>query len=105
MQTKHTPAPWQDDDSGEYVTTARVIRRNGIIICRMECRHPMTREEYNANARLIAEAPAMRERLARMATALSTAASYIARDTDTGIADEFEREANEARALLERVGR
>ena len=36
-----------------------------------------------------------------MATALSTAASYIARDTDTGIADQFEWEANAARALLD----
>lgn len=62
-----------------------------------------TNKTAQANARLIAAAPELHEQLAAAATALSTAASYIARDTDTGIGDGFESAANEIRALLTRI--
>lgn len=76
MERQHTPAPWYDDETGEYITTARVIRRNGIVICRMECRYPMKKPEADANARLIVAAPELH--------ALVTA--YRAATSRTGVA-------------------
>lgn len=49
------------------------------------------------------EHAALIEALRHLATALSTAASYVARDTDTVTADAFEQRAGEARALLARI--
>jgi hypothetical protein len=102
MNATHTPGPWhleRNTANSHSSYTYRICQKTGDEDTRRfigECWH-------KADARLIAAAPEMRERIQRLARALSTAASYIARDTDTGIADDFESIANDARALITNI--
>jgi hypothetical protein len=61
---KHTPGPWQYDNTRKHYTERDVIRRNGLIVCLLPSRGSMMPDaERDSNARLIAEAPAMAEAL------------------------------------------
>ena len=73
MTQTHTPGPWEYDDSGKDFAR-RTIRRNGIVIAHVaEARGTQfngmepTPVVTQANARLIAAAPAMYEALAQIA--------------------------------------
>lgn|SRR5678816_98780 len=99
----HTPGPWTLDRDTWSIRDERTYRVARCSFAKDGASMKLSNEEREANARLIAAAPELLDRLRRMATALSTAASYIARDTDRGIADAFEAEANQARALIAQV--
>lgn len=60
-ETKHTPGPWQNDDTLKY-NQRHCIRHNGLIIA-LICKSAMDRTEQDAeaNARLIAAAPELLE--------------------------------------------
>src|SRR5678815_1341754 len=96
-----SPSPWAVEASPRGALDSWYVQDAiGEDVCRVRGGEATT----EANARLIAAAPELLDLLRRMATTLSTAASYIARDTDRGIADAFEAEANQARELIARVG-
>ena len=52
----HTPGPWQLDAT-ERIYTGKIIRHNGVQICRMIDQVTTDTPEVEANARLIAAAP------------------------------------------------
>jgi len=60
-QTSHTPGPWSFDDTREYFN-GPVIRMNGVKIAAL-LRNDVQLAEFHANARLIAAAPRILERL------------------------------------------
>lgn len=59
---KHTKGPWASDNTRKYYD-AWLIRHNGIAVARMMQDTTRTKEEHEANARLIAAAPELLEAL------------------------------------------
>lgn len=54
--SKHTPGPWQSDESETYYR-GYVIRNNGMVVCRLLDLGYPSHGSREANARLIAKAP------------------------------------------------
>ena len=91
MQTKHTPGPWQTaHDDSAIVATGGAMRRAVARVYFTKTAQGDDLEEARANARLIAEAPAMKQTIIN-----------LLKMTEDG--DITTVELEEARALLARI--
>lgn len=100
-----TPGPWESDDTQQYYQ-GHVIRKNGMLICRMLDLGYPSHGDRQANARLIAEAPAMRAKLVTLIDVLEHIDSWGA--VAIVIQDNLRtlhvgEMLDEARALLARI--
>ena len=93
MPTKHTPGPWQYSFEGS--TTAFIVESDGsTVVCMRVTANTSAHSGFVANARLIAQAPAMLQALQRLTHPmaddedLSHALDVIARATGQPVPDE-----------------
>lgn len=93
---QHTPGPWAvtPNDHARVVAPATADRPYSVVVA--EC--PGYQEPREANARLIAEAPTMRDLVQRLADRLQEEAGWGA-----DFAADDEALVNEARDLLGRI--
>ena len=95
MTTQHTPGPWQY--SFEGATTAFIVESDGsTVVCMRVTANTSAHSGFAANARLIAQAPAMLRALQRLTHPaaddedLRDALDVIARATGQPVADDDE---------------
>lgn len=90
METKHTPGPWRIDENGQdVICNAQEYHRWGIgerhIATGFSCHDPANAEAYKAeaqaNARLIAAAPALLEALQKLLANAEAVHSFGLPDT------------------------
>ena len=108
MTTKHTPGPWRIGDEGAGSDWAIVTDAFGSIVANVNAETgpdaisaPATRKmPRDANARLIAEAPAMAEILARLAVLPDHSPEWL---ENPSVRVDFRMAVTTARAILARI--
>jgi hypothetical protein len=82
MSNKHTPGPWSYEGGNDFAIEINLPNDNIISIdrgCRFTGKYVMSRDELNANGRLIAYAPDMYDLLNDFKT-LNLSVSSVARE-------------------------